>query len=386
MQIEHVARIGFAARRAAQQQRHLAVRDGLLRQVVVDDHRVHAVVAEVLAHGAAGERREVLHRRRIGGGRRDHDRVVERALLLQHLHELRDGGALLPDRDVDAVELDLLVGLRVERLLVQDGVENDRRLAGLAVADDQLALAAADRDQRVDRLQARRHRLMHRLARNDAGRLHVDARALVGLDRALAVDRIAERIDHAAEQALADRHVHDRAGALDGLAFLDLAVVAEDHDADVVGFEIERHAAHAVLELDHLAGLHVVEAVDARDAVTDREHLPDFRDLGLLAEILDLLFEDVGNFCGADIHQRASFIAILIEFSLVRSDASTMREPSFTFSPPMIEGSTCNVDLHVLAGDLLERVADFGHARVIEPFGDGDLGGHLALVVARRAR
>ena len=200
---------------------------------------------------------------------------------------------------------------------------------------------------------------MHRLARNDAGRLHVDARALVGLDRALAVDRIAERIDHAAEQALADRHVHDRARALDGLAFLDLAVVAEDHDADVVGFEIERHAAHAVLELDHLAGLDVVEAVDARDAVTDREHLPDFRDLGLLAEILDLLFEDVGNFCGADIHQRASFIAILIEFSLVRSDASTMREPSFTFSPPMIEGSTVDVDLHVLAGDLLERVADF---------------------------
>ena len=222
---------------------------------------------------------------------------------------------------------------------------------------------------------------MHRLARNDAGRLHVDAHALVGLDRALAVDRIAERIDHAAEQALADRHVHDRAGALDGLAFLDLAVVAEDHDADVVGFEIERHAAHAVLELDHLAGLHVVEAVDARDAVTDREHLTDFRDLGLLAEILDLLFQDGGNFCGADVHQRASFIAILIEFSLVRSDASTMREPSFTFSPPMIEGSTCDVDPHVLAGDLLERVADFGHARVIEPLGDGDLGGHLALVL-----
>ena len=109
VQIEHVARIGFAARRAAQQQRHLAVRDGLLREIVVDDHGVHAVVAEVLAHGAAGERREILHRRRIGRGRGDHDRVVERALLFQHLHELRDGRALLPDRDVDAVELDLLV-------------------------------------------------------------------------------------------------------------------------------------------------------------------------------------------------------------------------------------------------------------------------------------
>src|SRR5215475_1647160 len=50
----------------------------------------------------------------------------------------------------------------------------------------------------VDRFEAGRHRLVNRLARNDAGRLDVDLRAFVGLDRALAVDRIAERVDHAA--------------------------------------------------------------------------------------------------------------------------------------------------------------------------------------------
>jgi hypothetical protein len=38
------------------------------------------------------------------------------------------------------------------------------RLAGLAVADDQLALAAADVRHRVDRLDAGHHRLLHRLA------------------------------------------------------------------------------------------------------------------------------------------------------------------------------------------------------------------------------
>src|SRR6185436_559718 len=343
VQIEHVARIGFAARRAAQQERHLAVGDGLLGQIVIDDDSVHAVVAEIFAHGAARERRDVLHRRRIGCGGRDDDRIVERALLLQNLHELRDGGALLTDRDVDAVELDLLVGLRVQRLLVEDGVERDRGLAGLAVADDQLALAAADRDERVDRLQARRHRLMHGLPRDDAGRLDVDAHPFLGLDRALAVDRIAERVDDAAEQALADRNVDDGARALDGLAFLDLAVVAKDHDADVVDLEVERHAADAVLELDHLAGLHVVETVDAGDAVADRQHLADFGDFRLLAEILDLVLQDRCDFCGADIHQPASFIACLIALSLVRSELSTMREPSLTVSPPMIAGSilTC---------------------------------------------
>ena len=64
VQIEHVAGIRFAARRAAQQQRDLAIRPRLLGQVVIDDERVFAVVAEVLAHRAAGVRRDVLHRRR----------------------------------------------------------------------------------------------------------------------------------------------------------------------------------------------------------------------------------------------------------------------------------------------------------------------------------
>src|SRR5439155_17117504 len=189
-------------------------------------------------------------------------------------------------------------------------------------------------------LQPGGHRLAHRLARNDAGRLDVDAHALVGLDRALAVDRVAQRVDDAAEQALADRRVHDGAGALDGLAFLDLAVGAENHDTDVVGFEVQRHAAGAVLEFDHFTGLDVVEAVDAGDTVTDGQHLSDFGNLSLLAEILDLVLEDRGNFRGADVHQPASFIACLIELSLVRSELSTMRLPSLTTRPPMMEGST----------------------------------------------
>src|SRR5262249_40262909 len=206
---------------------------------------------------------------------------------LEHFHELRDGRPLLADRNIDAIELDLLIRLRIEGLLIEDRVERDCGLAGLAVADDQLALAASNRNQGIDRLQSGRHRLMHRLARDDARRLHVDTGALVSLDRAFAVDRIAECVDNTAKEAFADRYVHDRAGALDGLAFLDLAVVAEDHDADVVDFEVERHATHTVLELDHLAGLNIVETVGAGNAVADGQHLADLGDLGFLAEVLD---------------------------------------------------------------------------------------------------
>ena len=264
---------------------------------------------KIFAHGAARERREILHRRGVGGGGGDDDRIGQRAVVLQHLDELRDGRALLADGDIDAIELGLLVAERVDRFLVEDGVEDDGGLAGLAVADDQLALAAADGDQRVDGLEAGLHRLVHRLAGNDAGRLDVDAALLVALDRALAVDRVAESVDHAAQQALADRHLDDGAGALDDVAFLDVAVVAENHDADIVDLEVERHAARAVGELDHLAGLDIVEPVDAGDAVADRQHLADLGDFRLLAEILDLLLEDRGDLSGPDIHQPTSFMA-----------------------------------------------------------------------------
>ena len=150
VQVEDVARVGLATRRAPQQQRHLAVGVGVLGQVVVDAEGGLAVVEEVLAHRAAGVGGDELDRRRLVGGSGDDDRVLHRAVLLQHLLELDDGRHPLPDRDVDADHVLVAV--------VDDRVDRDRRLAGLAVADDQLSLAAADRDHPVDRHQAGLHR------------------------------------------------------------------------------------------------------------------------------------------------------------------------------------------------------------------------------------
>ena len=302
MQIEHVARIGLAPRRAAQQQRHLAVGDGLFRQVVVDDHGVHAVVAEILAHRAAGIGRQELQRRRVRRGGGDDDGIAHRAVFLEYLDDLRHRRALLADGDIDAVQLGRRILGGVDALLVDEGVDRHGGLAGLAVADDQFALAAADRHQGVERLQAGLHRLVHRAARNDARRLDLDALALGGLDRALAVDRIAEPVDHAAEQAGADRHVHDGAGPLDGVAFLDVPVVAENHDADIVDLEVQRHALDAAGEFHHFAGLDIVQPVDPGDAVADGQHLADLGNVGFRIEIGDLLLEDRGDFRGLDVH------------------------------------------------------------------------------------
>src|SRR6185295_8854209 len=160
-------------------------------------------------------------------------------------------------------------------------------------------------DQRVQCLEAGLDRLVHRLPGNDARCLDLDAAALRGVDRALAVDRVAEAVDDPAEQALADRHVDDRLGAADGVALADRRVGAEDDDADIVSLEVQRHALDAAVKLDHLARLDVVEAVDAGDAVADAEHGADFADLRVGAEAGDLLLDDLGNFSGADVHYLA---------------------------------------------------------------------------------
>jgi hypothetical protein len=67
VQVEHVARVGLAARWAAQQQRHRAVGLGLLGQVVEHDQHVLGVVHPVLADGRAGVGREVLEPGAVGG-------------------------------------------------------------------------------------------------------------------------------------------------------------------------------------------------------------------------------------------------------------------------------------------------------------------------------
>src|SRR5262249_62149961 len=119
-----------------------------------------------------------------------------RAVLFEHLGELDHGGALLADRYIDAVELDLLVVRGVERLLIEDGIERNRGLAGLAVADDELALATADGDEGVDRLEPGGHRLVDRRAPDGARGPSIDAAGAPCLEPAPSVARAARRGAH----------------------------------------------------------------------------------------------------------------------------------------------------------------------------------------------
>jgi len=179
----------------------------------------------------------------------------------------------LSHADVDAREG---VGLG---LLVDDGVHGDGGLAGLPVADDKLALAAADGDERVHGLEAGEHGLGHGLARDDARGLDLGAGALAGVEAGPAIDGLADAVHDAAEELVTDGDVDDGAGPLDGVPLEDVDVVAEDDHPDVVLLEVEGHAAEAAGEDDHLPGLDVGQAVDAGDAVA---HGDDRAGLGVL--------------------------------------------------------------------------------------------------------
>jgi hypothetical protein len=297
--VEHVAWVGLAARRATQQQRQLAVCLGLLGEVVVHHEGVFAVVHPVLADGAAGIRGEVLERRRVGGRGHHDDGVVHRAVLAERVDGLGDRRTLLADRDVDA--------LHAETLLVEDRVDGDGGLAGLAVADDQLTLATTDRGHRVDRLDAGLQRLAHRLAAHDAGGLDLHAAQLHACQVALAVDRLAERVHDAAEDAVTDGHRQDAAGRLDGLAFFDLVHVAEHDGTDGVLVEVQRQADRAVFELEEFVHAGVGQAAHAGDAVADFGDAADGAGLERRLEAVEVLLErrrDVGGGDGQLSHVR----------------------------------------------------------------------------------
>ncbi len=105
-----------------------------------------------------------------------------------------------------------------------------------------------------------------------------------------------KRVDDAADERFADGNVHDAAGALDLVAFADLGVIAEQNDADLVLFEVHGEAGDAVRELDELAGHALVEAVDARDAVAERDDGADLVDLDALLVVFNLAAQQLGNF------------------------------------------------------------------------------------------
>ena len=215
MEIENIAGVSFTSGGAAQQKRDLAIRPRVLGEIIVNDECVldslaadgHAVLHDLFAHGASGVWRDVLQRGRVGSIGAHDDGIFHRAVAFQDAVDLRDRREFLPDGDIDADD--------VLAALVDDRIQRDGRLAGLPVANNQFALAAANRNHRVNGFDASLHGHTHRLAHNHVRRDPFDGTRPVRLDRSLAVNRQTERVHHAPNQRVADRHGRDARGPFD---------------------------------------------------------------------------------------------------------------------------------------------------------------------------
>lgn len=122
------------------------------------------------------------------------------------------------------VELLSLVVAAVPSLLVEDGVDGDSGLTGLSVTDDQLTLTTADGHHGVNSLVTSHHGLVHGATGQNTRSLHLRAATLGGVERALAVNGVAESVNDTAKKGLADGDVDNLAGTLDSVTFSDESV------------------------------------------------------------------------------------------------------------------------------------------------------------------
>ena len=263
MQVENVAGIGLPARGALQKKAQGPVGDGVLGEVVIDDEDVLPLVHEVLPQGRGGVGRDILQRRRGAGRGVHHHGIVHGPPAGKVPHQLGDGAGLLADGHVNAED--------ALALLVEDGIQGDGGLAGLAVTDDELPLAPADGEHGVHRQKAGLHGGVHRLAVQDAGGRGLDGPVVRGADVALAVDGLAQGVHHPAQEGVAHGHPGGLPAAADGIPRPDLLAAAEEHAADALAPQVLHHALDAAGEEQDLAVADVLQSADGGDLIPHGE-------------------------------------------------------------------------------------------------------------------
>jgi len=137
----------------------------------------------------------------------------------------------------------------------------------------------------------------------------LEGQVLRRLHRTLAIERLAERVDDATDQLIADGNLRDATRRPDGVAFLEVLVLTHDDRAHAILPEVEREAEHRLSagwrwELKQFTGHGLLQSVDARNAVTDRrDHaLVGVDDRGV--EAGNALLQDVADLVTAYGHGR----------------------------------------------------------------------------------
>ena len=115
------------------------------------------------------------------------------------------------------------------------------------------------------------------------------------VNRPLAVNGLAQRVHHAADERFAHRHADDAARAPDRIAFPDALVGAQQHDGYTVLLQVQGHAVFAVLKLHQLVRHALFQPVGAGDAVAHKNDGARFGAFDPAVVIFDLAFNDLAD-------------------------------------------------------------------------------------------
>jgi len=222
-------------------------------------------VHPVLRDRTAGEGRQVTQ---AGAGRgfgHDHGGIAQGAVGAQGVNGLHHRRALLADHHVQAAHV--LVAL------ADDGVQCKCALAGAVVSNQQLALAAADRNQGVDDLAAGVERAVDEVTCNDGRRVAFNRSPPAAVRRGATVERRTQGVDDSAEQAVAGRHGENVAGLPCLATRHECRRGGQQNGADTVCGEVENQRLAAVRDPDDPVHACRRQAFDPHHAITDRTDL-----------------------------------------------------------------------------------------------------------------
>ena len=123
-------------------------------------------------------------------------------------------------------------------LLVDDGIDRDRGLTSLTVADDELTLTSSDRDHRVDSFDTGLKRGIYALTGNNAAGNSLNLTIFGCLDRAFAIDGLSESVNYSSKHCIAYGNFNNSSGSLNEIAFVDIPGVSKENYTDVIFLKV----------------------------------------------------------------------------------------------------------------------------------------------------
>ena len=253
-----------------------------------------AAVAEELTDGGSCKRGIIEHGCGLGCRGGNDDGIVHGAVLLECLHQVGYGGGFLANGYIDAID-----GLALEEVfaLIDDGVNCDGRLAGLAVADDELTLATTDGDHGVDGLETGLQRLVDGLTVDNARCLAVEGHLkFLTANGCAAINGLAKGVDDASDHLFAYLDGGDATCAAGNIALLDTLGGTEEHYAHIVFLQVHGDGHGAVFKLHEFVFGNIAQTIQTGHAVGDVKHFANFLKLHIALDALKFIEEDVGNF------------------------------------------------------------------------------------------